>query len=126
MADHEAPVQKNPLISDGLYTKLEYMARVVLPAFAALYVALATIWGFPYGPEVVGTVTAVDAFLGIFLGFAMKSYDASPAKYDGDIVILNTQDGGKTFSLELDKHPEELAQMSQVVFKVNTGEVPAS
>jgi hypothetical protein len=119
MAEHEAPATKNPMISDSMYTKLEYLARVVLPALAVLYVALASLWGFPNGAAVVGTITALDTFLGVFLGFAQKAYDASPAKYDGNIVIMNTQDGGKTFSLELDKHPDELAQMTQVVFKVD-------
>lgn len=114
---------KNPLLSDEWYTRLEWIARVALPSLAALYVALATIWGFPYGPQVVGTVVAVDTFLGLLLGYAQKTYDASDAKYDGEIVVLDSEDGGRTFSLNLDKHPDELAEMSKVVFKVD---VPTS
>ena len=33
-----------------------------------------TIWGFPYGEQIVGTVTAVDAFLGTCLGISTKEY----------------------------------------------------
>jgi hypothetical protein len=39
-----------------------------------LYFALASIWGFPYGEQIVGTITAVDAFLGTCLGISTKNY----------------------------------------------------
>ena len=39
------------------------VAQIALPALGTLYFALSKIWGFPYGQEIVGTITAVDAFL---------------------------------------------------------------
>ena len=122
--DHEiaAPPSKNPLLSDSMYTKLEYLARVVLPALATLYLALATLWTFPYGPQVVGTIVAVDTFLGVFIGFAQKSYDASDAAYNGTIVVTKTPDGTALSSLVLDKDPAELGKL---VLKINPDEPAA-
>lgn len=122
--DHEiAPTPpKNPWLSDSMYTKLEYLARVVLPALATLYLALATLWSFPYGPQVVGTIVAVDTFLGVFIGFAQKSYDASDAAYNGTIVVTKTPDGTALSSLVLDKDPAELGKL---VLKINPDEPAA-
>ena len=36
-----------------------------LPALGTLYFALAGIWGLPYGEQLVGTITAIDTFLGV-------------------------------------------------------------
>ena len=56
------------------YDVLKYIAQIVLPAIATLYFALSQIWGLPYGEEIVGTITAVDAFLGALLGISSKQY----------------------------------------------------
>ena len=57
------------------YDTLKYIAQIALPALGTLYFALATIWGFPYGEQIVGTITAIDAFLGALLGIAKSQYD---------------------------------------------------
>ena len=46
-----------------------------LPALGTLYFALASIWGFPYGEQIVGTITAIDAFLGALLGISTANYN---------------------------------------------------
>ena len=56
------------------YDVLKWVAQIVLPAVATLYFALANIWGFPYGEQIVGTITAVDAFLGALLGVSTINY----------------------------------------------------
>ncbi len=61
-------------MNDKLYDILKWVAMIVLPAFGTLYFALAGIWGFPYGEEIVGTVTAIDAFLGALLGVSTAQY----------------------------------------------------
>lgn len=61
-------------MSDKLYDILKWIAQILLPAIGALYFALAGIWDFPYGEEIVGTITAVDAFLGVVLGISSKQY----------------------------------------------------
>lgn len=61
-------------MSNKIYDILKYIAQIVLPAIATLYFALSGIWNFPYGEEIVGTITAVDTFLGVILGISSASY----------------------------------------------------
>ena len=56
------------------YDILKYIAQIVLPAVGTLYFALGAIWGLPYAEEVVGTITAIDAFLGALLHIDNKNY----------------------------------------------------
>lgn len=62
-------------MSNKVYDILKWIAQIVLPAVATLYFALAKIWGFPYAAEVVGTISAVDAFLGALLGISSSQYN---------------------------------------------------
>jgi hypothetical protein len=62
-------------ISNKTYDILKYVAQYLLPAVGTLYFALAGIWGLPYGEEVVGTITAVDTFLGVLLGISSAQYN---------------------------------------------------
>ena len=61
-------------LSNKAYDILKWITMYVLPAIGTLYFALAGIWGFPFGEEVVGTLTAIDTFLGVVLGFASAKY----------------------------------------------------
>lgn len=61
-------------LSNQTYDILKFIAQILLPAVGTLYFALAAIWGFPYGEQIVGTITAVDAFLGTCLGISTKNY----------------------------------------------------
>ena len=62
-------------LSNKIYDLLKWIALIVLPAVGALYFALAKIWGFPYAAEIVGTISAVDAFLGALLGISTSQYN---------------------------------------------------
>lgn len=61
-------------MSDKTYDILKWIAQYLLPATGTLYFALAGIWGLPYGEEIVGTITAIDTFLGVLLGIASANY----------------------------------------------------
>ena len=61
-------------MSNKVYDVLKFIAQILLPALATLYFALAKIWGFPYATEIVGTISAVDAFLGALLGISTMQY----------------------------------------------------
>ena len=68
-------------MSNKTYDILKFIAQIVLPAVGTFYFALASIWGLPYGEEIVGTITAVDALLGALLGISTVNYNkiqASP------------------------------------------------
>ena len=61
-------------MSNKVYDILKWIAQIFLPAAGALYFAIASIWGLPYGEQIVGTITAVDAFLGVVLGISSANY----------------------------------------------------
>ena len=62
-------------MSNKVYDVLKYIALILLPALGTLYFALAKIWGFPYAAEVVGTISAIDAFLGALLKISTDNYN---------------------------------------------------
>ena len=62
-------------LNDKTYDTLKWIAMYLLPAAGTLYFALAGIWGLPYGEQVVGTITAVDTFLGVILGISTAQYN---------------------------------------------------
>lgn len=61
-------------MSNKVYDILKFVALIFLPALGTLYFAISQIWGLPFGEEVVGTITAIDAFLGALLGVSSASY----------------------------------------------------
>lgn len=61
-------------MSDKVYDVLKWIALILIPAIGTLYFALAGIWGFPYAEAIVGTLTAVDTFLGAILGISTSMY----------------------------------------------------
>mgnify|MGYP003538079802 CR=1 FL=1 len=89
-------------LNNKIYDILKYLAQYVLPALGTLYFAIASIWGLPYGEEIVGTITAIDAFLGALLGISASSY-----KGDGKLNVSSTDDKD-VYSLDLDIPLEEL------------------
>lgn len=67
-------------MNNKTYDVLKWIAQYFLPALGTLYFALASIWGLPFGEEVVGTITAVDAFLGVLLGISTVQYNKTNKK----------------------------------------------
>lgn len=62
------------MMSNRTYDVLRDIAQLILPALGTLYFALAGIWGFPYGEQIVGTIAAIDAFLGAVLKISSIQY----------------------------------------------------
>lgn len=109
MTTEESPAAKHlasstsPLLSDSAYNKLKWVAQYFLPAVGTLYFALAMTWGLPNPEQVLGTVTALDIFLGAILGFSKKSYEKSDAKYDGALIVDTSDDSKDVYRLEVDQ-----------------------
>jgi len=104
---------------------LKQSVTLILPAVGALYFALAQIWNLPKSEEVVGSIAALNTFLGVLLGVSTKSYNKSDARYAGAIVVEET-DEKKTFTLELNEDPEKIEKKDEVTFRVenDTGSNP--
>lgn len=64
-------------LNNKMYDILKWVAILFLPALGTLYFTLAGIWGLPYGEQIVGTITAVDTFLGVILGISTVQYNKS-------------------------------------------------
>lgn len=101
-------------ISNQAYDILKYIAQYVLPGLGTLYFALATIWGLPYGEQVVGTITAVDTFLGILLGISTSRYDG-----DGVLRIDSSNAEKDIYRLEMNTPLEEMQNKTSVNLKVD-------
>ena len=109
------------VLSDALYQKLKFLALVLIPALSTLYFSLGGVWNLPNVTEVIGSMTAVDTFLGVILGLSTRSYNASDAKFDGSIVTTTRDDDGvpvTVFSLELNDGIDKLETMESVTFKI--------
>lgn len=101
------------------YDMLKALAQLWLPAVGTLYFALAGLWGLPAAEEVVGTIVAIDAFLGVILGISSAQYNSENV---GAIVAQELPSGGKTYTLELDGDPEDIEKVDEARFKVVKGE----
>ena len=62
------------IFSNSTYDKLKWIAQILLPALGTLYFTLAGIWGFPYGEQIIGTISSVDVFLGVVLKISSDNY----------------------------------------------------
>lgn len=63
------------VFSNAVYDKLKWIAQILLPALATLYFALSKVWNLPYSEQIVGTISAVDVFLGAILQISSKNYE---------------------------------------------------
>lgn len=62
-------------MSNKVYDIIKWIVVIVLPSIGTLYFALAGIWGLPYGEEIVGTITAIDTFLGAVMMISNAQYN---------------------------------------------------
>lgn len=69
-------------ISNRAYDILKAMATIILPAISALYITLATIWGFGFGEQVNATIEAVICFINALLGLFLKKSSSEYHKGD--------------------------------------------
>jgi hypothetical protein len=63
-----------------MYDILKWIALYLLPGIGTLYFALSGIWNLPYGEQVVGTITAIDTFIGLLIGISSSSYKEESSK----------------------------------------------
>lgn len=57
------------------YNILKWVTLAFLPASGALYFTLAILWGFPFGEQIVGTIAALTAFMGLLLGVSKARFN---------------------------------------------------
>lgn len=114
----EGPVQSKFQLSSAQYDALKWIAQIFLPALGALYFTIAAIWGLPFAEQIVGSITAVDAFLGILLGISTKSYWANTDNKAGILHIDTSDPSADKYLFEAHTPLSTLASKSAVTFRV--------
>ena len=61
-------------LKNSTYDVLKIIALIILP-LSELIGSLANIWGIQYGSQIVATLVAVDAFLGVLLKISTDNYN---------------------------------------------------
>lgn len=121
-----APSSKTPLLSDRTYTVLKHVAAVGLPALITLYFALAQVWHWADTAQVMVTLSAFNTFLGGLMGYSTFTYNASDARYDGEIQVDDS--GPRTVAtLSFNEDPAKMLNKSAATLKVTSSpglEVP--
>lgn len=100
------------MITGKLYDRLKFIAQILLPALGTLYFTLAAIWNLPAAEQVVGTIVAVDTFLGVILGISQAKYGQKVAK--GAMHATLNEAGHLSYSLEFDEDPEMLTSKKEL------------
>lgn len=127
MTDDTVPAGEHALLSNQAYDVWKFIAQIVLPAIGTLYFALSGIWNLPYPEQVVGSITAVDAFLGVVLSYAKKTYiqdkkitalSNAPVAFDGTLVINLTDPEKDTYSMEFVTPLYDLTDKNAIMLKV--------
>lgn len=101
------------LLKNKVYDVVKWIAQILLPALSALYFGLAKIWGLPYATEIVGTIAAVDTFLGILLGISSANYQG-----EGSLVVDGIDPEEETLSISLNESLEDILKRDTVTLKV--------
>ena len=98
------------------YDILKWIAQYFLPALGTLYFALSGLWGFPNGEQVLGTITAIDIFLGVILGVSSAQYNKTQ---DGVLMVDKNNIKKDIYRLSLNTPLEELANKTSINLKID-------
>lgn len=111
------------ILGDKTYDTLKVLVELFMPAAATLYFSLGSIWGWPNVESIIGTITAITAFLGVTLGISGHNYkkEAVPvsAKPDGTLNVLRQDNGAILYDFDAKDTMADLRRRQSVVFKVN-------
>lgn len=72
------------MLNNKVYDVLKYICLVALPAVEAFIIGLFTLWGFPYGDLIAGTIALVATLLGALLGISSAVYKVNSKKEDAE------------------------------------------
>ena len=101
------------MFSNNTYDTLKWIAQILLPSLGTLYFTLAGLWNLPFSTEVIGTITAIDTFLGFLLQKSSASYQG-----DGVMLVDRSDNDVDVYRMELNSPVELLGDKDSVTFKV--------
>jgi hypothetical protein len=109
-------------LSNKTYDTLKWVALILLPALAVLVTALNSYWDIPKQDAIVGTIIAVDTFLGALLQISSNK----PESFDGYLAPNGADEdtGHPNLKMVITKSPQEALSGKSVRLKV--GSPPAA
>ena len=119
-AYQDAQRKSGPYLSDAAYVAFRRLVEYVLPAAGALYFTLAEIWGLPRAAEVVGTIAAINTFLGVVVHISRKNYNESDEKFDGQLNVDTSDPERDIFQVDLGDDLPNLASKDAITLKVKS------
>lgn len=125
MTDTNVPARSSqPWLNDKTYGFLKFVAQILLPALGTLYAAVAGFWGLPAVQEVMGTIVAVDTFLGLVLGISTAQFNAlrANAPHDGTLTVQRYDDNSGAVTIGLTTHPADIMEKKEVVLRVDASQ----
>ena len=76
-------------MNNKVYDVLKWFSQILLPAIGTLYFALSVIWNLPYADHLIGTLAAIDTFLGAIL--MIKSPTTTVVEPSNEVIILTPE-----------------------------------
>ena len=62
------------MLSNKWYDALKWVALVALDAVGLFYQTMATIWGWPFGDQILSSCVAVSILIGTLIGISSATY----------------------------------------------------
>lgn len=103
-------------VDDSWYRRLR-LVQLVVPVTATAYFVLAAIADWS-SIEVLATTTVISTVVGCVVKVSENDYDKSDAKYDGDMVVFEDEEGNILYTLELNRDAGEFKKDKSIRFKV--------
>jgi Putative phage holin Dp-1 len=91
-------------MSNKTHDIVKAIALLWLPALGTLFFTFTDIWALAWGKQVVGSIMAVDTFLGVILGISTRTYNMSGKNVDGELLVDGS---GNPLKLELETLPDK-------------------
>jgi len=110
-------------IPPKLYDFLKYIALVLLPAFAALALALGLTLKWDGSTVVAGVITVIDTFLGTILGKSASNYKNQEPDSVGDLMFRKNEYGQAEISKVMVNQENPVFKAGQKVYLKVTQEV---
>ena len=118
------PTKQNKYVMNKfLYKFLQGLVRVILPGIGSLYFVMDMFMDFPFHQTspVLGVLLIVTFIFGCALQISSARFICPNISYDGELVVMTTEEGKKMYSLELSSDPEDLTKKDTISFKVHPG-----
>lgn len=113
-----------PILSESAYKTAKALTQLWIPLFASLYFGFSLFLDLPATEWVLGGLAFFALFFGVALKQSSENYYNSPFGHDGEMVMIVDGGGVRTFSLEVNGDPDELAFKDVITFKVRKTAVP--